>query len=219
MLTRQERINPGHGRVEPAPIDADLPRQEQTGGLAFAMVSSPITRQAVHSLEVNSEAESLADEYWDYYRATEQLWNIDRGDVDQIEHWEDLSPEGVAVRVRRLEDFARRSEEMAAGVSGPRVRSILAALSFSAGATAVSLPYARDLALVAGSFNFATFVAVLVPGYALTSVDHGRGYIAKLRSLPSFVDGWVAGLREGMASVPARSRAAIASVTISSADA
>ena len=36
-------------------------------------------------------ARALADEYWAYYRDTAQLWNIDRGDVEQIERWEDLS--------------------------------------------------------------------------------------------------------------------------------
>ena len=58
----------------------------------------------------------------------------------------------------------------------------------------------RDLVLVAGPFNFATFLSVLVPGYELITRRHGEGYVAKLRSLPSFVDGWIAGLRDGAAS-------------------
>jgi hypothetical protein len=32
---------------------------------------------------------------------------------------------------------------------------------------------------------------VLIPGYALASAEHGRGYVAKLRSMPSFVEGWI----------------------------
>ena len=59
-----------------------------------------------------SGARVLADEYWAYYRDTAQLWNIDRGDVDEIERWEDLSGPGVAERVRRLGEFGERARTM-----------------------------------------------------------------------------------------------------------
>lgn len=147
-----------------------------------------------------SDVVSLADEYWEYYRTTAQLWNIDRGDLDQIEEWEDLSPPGVAARLRQLDAFAQRAEAMSAAECSDRERTMLAALSFNARATATELPFLRDLLLVASPFNFATFLTVLVPGYELTTRRHGEGYVAKLRSLPSFVDGWIAGLRDGMAS-------------------
>jgi hypothetical protein len=42
-----------------------------------------------------SKVVALADQYWDYFRTSAQLWNIDRGDVDEIEQWQDLSPTGV----------------------------------------------------------------------------------------------------------------------------
>ena len=48
---------------------------------------------------------AMADDYWAYYRDTAQLWNIDRGDVDEIERWEDLSGSGVAERIQRLGEF------------------------------------------------------------------------------------------------------------------
>ncbi len=51
--------------------------------------------------------------------------------------------------------------------------------------------------MVAGPFNFVTFVSVLIPGYSLVTREHGLGYISKLRSMPSFVDGWIDGLRDG----------------------
>ncbi len=66
--------------------------------------------------------------------------------------------------------------------------------------TATDLPYLRDLFLVASPFNFAAFLTVLVPGYELITRRHGEGYVAKVRALPSFVDGWIAGLRDGVAS-------------------
>ncbi|MDO8362767.1 MAG: DUF885 domain-containing protein [Actinomycetota bacterium] len=156
----------------------------------------------------SAAAVQLADDYWLYHRGSAQLWNIDRGDVDQVEHWEDLSPAGVAGRVTRLADFAERAAEL--GRSGPgrweigrselddRARSLLAAVEFSARAGASILPYARDVTLVAGAINMAAFLTVMVPGYALTTREHGQGYITKLRSSPAFIDGWIAGLREGL---------------------
>ncbi len=141
----------------------------------------------------------LADEYWDYYRATAQLWNIDRGDVDQIEHWENFSPSRVAERVDRLTAFAQRAESLGAGAMSERERTMLGALAFSARSEVAALPHLRDVSLVAGPFNFVTFLSTLVPAYALVTRRHGAGYVEKLRALPSFVDGWVAGLQEGRA--------------------
>jgi uncharacterized protein (DUF885 family) len=153
-----------------------------------------------------SEADRLADEYWAYYRDTAQLWNIDRGDLDEIERWEDLSGSGVADRVRRLAEFAERAERPA--ISQPRDRDIplRAAVSFSATATASMLPWTRNRVLVAGPFNFATFLSVLVPGYGLVTRGHGEGYLAKLNGIPSFIDGWVDGLRDGLAAGQAATR-------------
>ena len=48
----------------------------------------------------------LADAYWSFHRNTAQSWNIDRGDVEQIEHWEDLSSEGTRARIEALGHFA-----------------------------------------------------------------------------------------------------------------
>ena len=59
-----------------------------------------------------SDVVTLADEYWDYYRATAQLWNIDRGDVDQIDQWEDLSVAGVATRLDHLAAIVEQAQEI-----------------------------------------------------------------------------------------------------------
>ena len=146
-----------------------------------------------------SDVETLADEYWAYHRRSAQLWNIDRGDVDEIEHWEDLSPSGVATRFEQLATFVARAEVLGGAEVNDRDRGLLAAVEFGAMATTATLHYERDLALVAGPFNFATFLDVLIPGYSLVTPEHGRGYVRKLRSMPSFIDGWIDGLRDGAA--------------------
>ncbi len=140
---------------------------------------------------------ALADEYWDYFRSSAQLWNIDRGDVEQIEYWENLSAAGVTNRIDQLNNFAKRVGRLSSDGLSEREHALVAAVQFSAGATAATLPFERDLALVAGPFNFATFVAALVPGYSLVTTAHGDGYITKLRAMPAFVDGWIDGLRQG----------------------
>ena len=146
-----------------------------------------------------SDVRGLADEYWSYYRGTEQLWNVDRGDVEQIEHWEDLSASGVADRIARLTAFAQQAEKLYTKGLDDQQLTLLGALTFSARATAAGLPYTRDLGLVAGSFPFSAWLTVLVPGYTLVTRQHAQGYVNKLRALPGFVDGWISGLREGLA--------------------
>ena len=146
-----------------------------------------------------SSVVSLANEYWAYYRRTAQLWNIDRGDVDEIERWEDLSAIGVDERVRQLRDFAHRAESSTAVESGDQDAALLAAVSFSAASTATALPWLRDRGLIAGPGNLAVFLTVLVPGYTLITREQGDGYVTKLSGIPKFLDGWMAGLREGVA--------------------
>ena len=148
--------------------------------------------------EAVSEASALADDYWSYYRETAQLWNIDRGDVDEIERWEDLTGSGVAERVRRLRDYGERAERSTRIDSNDEDVALMAAVAFSAASTASLLPWMRNRGFVSGPFNFATFLSVLVPGYRLVTRRHGDGYISKLDGIASFVDGWVNGLRVGL---------------------
>ena len=146
-----------------------------------------------------TQARALADEYWAYHRSTAQLWNIDRGDVEEIERWEDLSAAGVAERTARLHGFVARADDLRSSGLADDDATLAAAVSFSAGATAATLPWLRNRALVCGPGSFLTFLSVLVPGYALVTERHGEGYLRKLAGTPSFVDSWIDGLRDGLA--------------------
>lgn len=145
---------------------------------------------------MHASAVTLADEYWAFHRRTAQLWNVDRGDVDQVEHWEDFSADATRSRIETLYDFIRRSEQLLPAVGG-HDRTLVMAVGFGATAMVASLPYLRDSALVAGPVDLVTWMTVLVPAYGLTTAAHGRGYVQKLRSAPAFVDGWIDGLRDG----------------------
>jgi uncharacterized protein (DUF885 family) len=163
---------------------------------------------------IEASALRLADDYWAFHRSTAQLWNVDRGDVDQIEQWEDFSPAGTADRLGRLDEFARRAEDLQRAILPDRDRQLVASVGFSARSSAAILPYARDMTLVAGALNMAAFFTVMVPAYGLTTREHGHGYLRKLRGIPSFIDSWIAGLQDGISKgrcAPARGiRSAIA---------
>ena len=120
---------------------------------------------------VGSGVWALADEYWEYFRSSAQLWNVDRGDVDQIERWEDLSERGLAARCERLTEFAARAAMIPANTSADS--TMAAAVGFSAASTAVTLPWTRDLALVGAPANLAFVLSTLVPGYALDQRTRG----------------------------------------------
>jgi uncharacterized protein (DUF885 family) len=153
--------------------------------------------EPVDTIPTMSEATALADEYWDYYCSTWHLWNTERGDVEQIARWDDLSPAGLAERQRHLQDVRTRAEALPAG--SEEDASTLSAVAFSAGTSAASLPWYRDRELVSAPIGFVAFLPVFVPRYALTTRQHGDGYLAKLAGVGPFVDGWIDGLREGLA--------------------
>lgn len=147
---------------------------------------------------IETSALRLADDYWAFHRSTAQLWNVDRGDVDQIEQWENFSPVATADRLGRLDEFARRAEDLQRAILPDGDRLLVASVGFSARSSAAILPYARDITLVAGAINMAAFFTVMVPAYGLTTREHGHGYLRKLRAVPSFVDSWITGLEDGI---------------------
>jgi hypothetical protein len=65
--------------------------------------------------------------------------------------------------------YAQRADALDRDVLTDRELTMVGALSFSAGSSAAGLPYMRDLSLVAGPANFATFLSVFVPGYVLAT--------------------------------------------------
>jgi uncharacterized protein (DUF885 family) len=145
---------------------------------------------------VHASVLALADEYWAFHRRAAQLWNIDRGDVDQVEHWEDFGADATRSRIDALHGFVRRSGQLLDSTSGGD-RTLVMAVEFSATAMIASLPYFRDSALVAGPFDVVTWMTVLVPAYGLTTADQALGYVQKVRSAPEFIDWWIDGLRDG----------------------
>jgi hypothetical protein len=68
----------------------------------------------------------------------------------------------VAERVRTLGEFGERAQRSTGVDTHDPDISLLAAVSFSAAATASLLPWMRNRGLVSGPFNFAAFLSVLV---------------------------------------------------------
>ena len=82
----------------------------------------------------------MAYTYRTYYRGTSQPWNIDRGDVAEIEQWEDLSASGVNARIARLGEFGAEATRVGATDVAEADVSLLAAVAFQ-------LPVAQALRL------------------------------------------------------------------------
>ena len=80
--------------------------------------------------DVGRNVAALADEYWSFHRGTAQLWNIDRGDLEQIEHWEDLTADGTRTRLETLGRFARRAADLSRSATTGE-RTLIAAVEFS----------------------------------------------------------------------------------------
>jgi hypothetical protein len=124
---------------------------------------------------VMSPATMLADDYWAFFRDTAQLWNIDRGDVDQVESWEDLSVDGVSRRVAALEEFGRRGDALLSDDVRDDDPTLLSTVAFGAGSNAGALPYQRDLTLVDGSMNATALLTARRRETARTRLDGSRG--------------------------------------------
>lgn len=158
-------------------------------GAGFLLVQGAVAWSVV------SEAMALADEYLAYHRSTAQLWNIYRGDLDEIERWEDFGATAVAERVKRLASFARQADSLAASSNGADAETLEIVAAHARGA-ATDTPWARDRYLVSAPVGLVSFI-YMVPRYGLTTGDDGHRYISKLASFGTFIDQFVDGVRSG----------------------
>jgi uncharacterized protein (DUF885 family) len=165
-------------------------------------------RRGVYNSKVSAVG-SLADEYWAFFVDTEQLRNIERGDLDHIDRWEDLSGRGVAERIEHRVGFAARASTMPSADEDER--ATLAVIADDASAGAVELPWIRDRMYVSMPVGIVGYLTNFLARYPLRTSEHGEGYVAKLNGFGSFIDGWIDGLQDGQASgrlAPARGVAA-----------
>jgi uncharacterized protein (DUF885 family) len=141
----------------------------------------------------STPATALADEFVAFRLETEHEWALWAGDLTHLERWPDLSLEGVADQIRRLELFSERA--MALSAESPGDRILLDTIAFTGQSQVAQLRWRAELAWVNPAMGMVPSIFTFLPRYPLTSAEDGDRYLDKLRALPGFIEGWMDRLR------------------------
>ena len=133
-----------------------------------------------------SEISELADTYHRYRQSTDHHRLIWVGDLDQIEHWEDITPDGLRTRIDDLRDFADRADRLKP--EDAREKALAETISFTARSEANQLIWRSELEFPNPAIGLIPTILTFLPRYSLVSEDHGARYHEKLRALPGFLE-------------------------------
>ncbi len=133
-----------------------------------------------------SEISTLANEYFDYRQSTDHQRLLWRGDLDHIEQWEDVSPDGLTARIRRLRHAADRAETVTPADAAEQ--ALADTIAFTGRSEANQLVWRTEREFPNPAIGLVSTVLTFLPKYSLVTADHGAGYHEKLRRLPSFLD-------------------------------
>lgn len=144
-----------------------------------------------------SAISEFADSYHGYRQSTDHHRLLWMGDLDQIEHWEDVTPDGLARRIETLRDFADRADRLVP--VDARERALVDTISFTARSAANQLIWRSELEFPNPAIGLVSRILTFLPRYSLVTEDHGARYHEKLRALPEFLDkaGAVLRLQDG----------------------
>ena len=144
-----------------------------------------------------SDIVSIADEYHRYRQESDQLRLLWKGDLEYLEHWEDLSPEATERRRADLREFADRIEEATTGDAPADQRALADTVAFTARAGANELRWMAQLMAPNPAIGIHSLLLTFLPRYTLVDADHGERYHEKLRRLPKMLDQAGATVRTG----------------------
>jgi len=139
----------------------------------------------------------LADEFVVYRLATEHdraLWD---GDLTHLERWPDVTEEGLAARMDRLESFTGRAVSTPA--TTPYDTMLLETIAFTGRAQALQLKWQPELEWVNHATGILPSIFTFLPRYPLVTEEHGDRYLEKLKVLPTFIDDWTSRLADSAA--------------------
>ncbi len=132
-----------------------------------------------------SHISELADTYHRYRQSTDHDRLLWMGDLDQIEHWEDISADGLAVRIGALRSFADQADET--DPEDVHERALAETISFTARAAANELIWRSELEFPNPAIGLIPRILTFLPRYSLITEEHGARYHEKLRRLPAFL--------------------------------
>ncbi|MDH3250283.1 MAG: DUF885 domain-containing protein [Acidimicrobiia bacterium] len=147
-----------------------------------------------------SQISDFADTYHRYRQSTDHHRLIWVGDLDQIEHWEDITPDGLRTRIDELRDFADRADRLQLGDA--REKALAETISFTARSEANQLIWRSELEFPNPAIGLIPRILTFLPRYSLISEDHGTRYQKKLRSLPAFLERAGAAVRSDAGPLP-----------------
>lgn len=134
----------------------------------------------------------LADEYYAYRQSTDinrLLWD---GSLENLERWEDVSPEAVATRQQKLRDFADRAEALEIDEDDLTQVALRDAVVHTARATAVQLTWSTELSDVNPRIGMLALAEVFLSRFPLASDEDGERYLTKVRTMPEMLRDLVA---------------------------
>ncbi len=137
----------------------------------------------------------LADSYWDLRHSHDHLWSLWAGDLTYLEQWQDFSAEGVAAYQAELLAFAPRAN--AAQPMSTAEKATARTIAHTAADMAAQLEWGAMLNAPNPEVGVLPALMAHLPRQPLVSADDGERYLAKLGSLPTFIEQLREALIEG----------------------
>ena len=161
-----------------------------------------------------TNAEQLADDYWDYRKQRDIFVALNRGDISHLANWPDVSPAGALEAVATYERFAAEARVLIT----QSLRDEVLAATVAAAATDDALREGTGIDLRLPNLQTG-IISWLLPAIAmqpLVTAAHGEDFLTKIRTFPAFVNQVVARLRSAAEEgrVPLRSHALASSVKL-----
>ncbi len=125
----------------------------------------------------------LADDYYAFATSDSPLGLMWDGKLDHLAEWDDFSPEAVATRQARYVAFAARADAIEPG-DDPAAIALRDAIAASARSEAIQLTWNAELFQVSPKMGVFEMCLSFIGSYPLSTAEHGRQYLEKLRTMP-----------------------------------
>jgi uncharacterized protein (DUF885 family) len=139
----------------------------------------------------------LAERYWDCWKQTNALFNMQRGYLDYGDRMEDISLQGIAERQQKLRDFA--AQAAAAGAESLDDRVTAAIVGQTAQAQAGWLGWREELFFPNHTTGLHSILFNSMPRQAYTTAEHADNAIDRHRAIGAMVDQLCDRLRDSAA--------------------
>ncbi|MDH3731750.1 MAG: DUF885 family protein, partial [Acidimicrobiia bacterium] len=139
----------------------------------------------------------LADRYWDYWKQTNAVFNLQRGYLEYGDEMEDISDEGIARRQADLAAFAAEAEAAVPDSLDSRVtRDVVAQ---TATARAGWLGWREELYFPNHTMGLHSILFNSMPRQAYITAEHADNAIARHHAIGAMVDQLCARLEDSAA--------------------